>query len=439
MRTLLKGGRVLDPSQNLDTICDVLIEDSQIVAVGQDLKVHGPHTAVDCHGFWVTPGLIDPHVHLREPGESYKETIATGTQSAAAGGFTTICCMPNTNPPLDTPALVDFLIDKSASPEAGGVFVAPIGALTVGLEGKRPADYSAMKQAGIVAVSDEQYPTQDAAVMATAMELCMQFELPILAHCEDLSLSNGGSMNDGAISAMLGLKGIPRSAEEIMVMRNCLLALETGCPLHILRVSTWGAVEMVRQAKYLGAPVTCEVTPPHFVFTEEAVGEFDTRFKMSPPLRSQSDVDLLLQALADGTIDVICADHSPHSTYEVHVPFDQAPFGGVGLESLVGVCLTHLVHTGAVSPLEWVRKVSTNPAKILDLEGGTLQAGATPVAQVTVIDPNVPWTFSTERTFSKSKNSPFEGMELTGKAVLTFNGAEIYRDALFDLGRETFR
>lgn len=435
MKTVLKNGRILDPSQNIDVIGNVVIENDQVVAFGPKLDVKDATETYDCKGMWITPGLVDPHVHLREPGQEHKETILSGTQSAAAGGFTTVCCMPNTTPPLDSPALIDFLMDKAASPEAGGVFVAPVGALTMGNSEGQLSDLAALKRAGIVAASDEGSPIQSAKVMTRAMEFCVQIDLPIMAHCEDLTLSEGGSMNDGSVSAMLGLKGMPRSSEEVAVMRNCLLSLHTGCQLHVLRVSTWGAVEMIRQAKYLGAPVTCEICPHHFVLTEEAIGEFNPNFKTTPPLRTQLDIDILLQAITDGTIDCIASDHSPHARYEVEVPFEEAPFGMVGLESVVGVTLTYLTHKKQLSPLETIRKLSTAPAEILRLEAGTLKPGETPVAQITVIDPNIEWTFDVNRTFSKGKNSPFQGMKLKGKPMLTFCGSEIYRDAFFDDSR----
>jgi dihydroorotase len=435
MRTLLYNGRILDPSQEMDQVGHVLIEDDQIIGVGDRVPTDDVDDIYDCTGLWITPGLVDPHVHLREPGEEHNETIVTGTQAAAAGGFTTICCMPNTQPPLDNAALIDFILDRAASPEAGGVFVAPVGALTVGMQGEQLSDLAALKRAGIVAASDEEFPIQSSLVMSKAMEFCVQLDLPIMAHCEDLSLSEGGCMNEGAVSAVLGLKGIPRSAEEIMVMRNCLLSLHTGCQLHIMRVSTWGAVEMIRQAKYLGAPVTCEVCPQHFVFTDEAVGEFDTNFKMLPPLRTQVDIDIIVQALNDGTIDCIASDHSPHASHEVQSPFEEAPFGNVGLESVVGVTLTNLTHKGVLTPLETIRKLSSTPAKILRLDAGTLKPGGTPIAQVTVIDPELEWTFDVAKTFSKGKNTPFHGMDLKGKSVLTFSGSEIYRDQHFDGGR----
>jgi len=437
LKTLLKNGRILDPSQDLDIIGSVIMEDDQLVAVGPDVTADDADEVYDCTGLWICPGFVDPHVHLREPGEEHKETIITGTQAAAAGGFTTICCMPNTLPPLDKPELVDHIMDRSAAPEAGGVFVAPVGALTLGLQSERLSDLSALKKAGIVAASDEGSPIQDSVLMTRAMEFCVQLDLPIMTHCEDLSLTRGGSMNEGGTSAMLGLKGMPRSSEEIMVMRNCLLSLHTGCSLHILRVSTWGAVEMIRQAKFLGAPVTCETCPQYFVFTDEAVGEFNPLFKTTPPLRTAVDIEILLQALADGTVDCIASDHSPHALYEVQVPFEQAPFGSAGLESVVGVTLTYLTHAGILSPLETVRKLSTSPANILRLDAGTLRLGETPVAQVTVVDPDLHWTFDVAKTYSKGKNSMFQGMELKGKAMLTFCGAEIYRDRHFDAERYT--
>ena len=419
----------------MDIIGSIAIEFEQIVEIGPEVNEEGAEEIYDCTGLWICPGLVDPHVHLREPGESQKETITTGTQSAAAGGFTTVCCMPNTSPPLDKPELIDYILDKAASPEAGGVFVAPVGALTVGLLNERLSDLAALKKAGIVAASDEGAPIQNAALMTRAMETCVQLDLPVMAHCEETNLSRGGSMNEGATSAMLGIRGVPRTAEEIMVMRNCLLSLHTGCHVHIMRVSTWGAVEMIRQAKYLGAPVTCEICPQYFTLTDEMVGEFDPNYKTTPPLRTQVDIDILQQALKDGTIDCICSDHSPHAGYEVHVPFEEAPFGMVGLETVVGLTLTHCTHAGILSPLETARKLSTAPAQILRLDAGSLQPGETPVAQVTIIDPDLEWTFDVSRTFSKGKNSPFHGWKMRGKAVTTICGGEIYRDPLFDDAR----
>ncbi len=435
MRTLLKNGRILDPSQELDIVGSLLIQNDQIEAYGPDLRITDVDEVYDCAGLWIAPGLVDMHVHLREPGQEHKETIVTGTQAAAAGGFTNVCCMPNTDPPLDNPALIDFILDRAASPEAGGVFVAPVGALTRGMRGEQMSDLAALKHAGIVAASDDGFPIQDSRVMGKCMEFCVQLDLPILAHCEDVSLTKGGSMNDGAVNAMLGLTGIPRSAEEIAVARNGILALHTGCQLHILRVSTIGAVEMIRLFKHLGAPITCEVAPAHFCLTDESVGEFDPHFKMQPPLRTRHDIDIILEALQDGTIDCIGSDHSPHASHEVQAPFEEAPFGMVGLETAVALTLTHLTHNGVLSPLETVRKLSTAPAEILRLDAGSLRPGVTPVAQITVINPELEWTFDVQKTFSMSKNTPFHGTKLQGKPVLTFCGSEIYRDALFESAR----
>jgi len=431
MRTLLRNGRILDPSQELDVVGSVLIEDDQVIEIGEISDLSDIDEVYDCTGYWITPGLVDMHVHLREPGDEHKETIITGTQAAVAGGYTTICCMPNTKPVLDNPALIDFILDRAASPEAGGVFVAPVGALTKGLKGEELANLASMQKAGIVAASDEGFPVQNSRLMTQAMEFCLQLGLPIMVHSEDESLNLGGSMNEGAMSAMLGLKGIPRTSEEIATMRNCLLSLHTGCPVHIMRVSTWGAVEIIRLMKSLGAPITCEICPMHFVFTEENIGEFDTRFKMQPPLRTRVDIDLLQQGLQDGTIDCIASDHSPHASHEVDVPFEEAPYGASTIEATLAVTLTYLTHQSLLTPLETIRKLSTKPAQILRLDAGSLRPGDTPVAQVTVIDPEVVWEFDRHKSFSKSKNAPFHKMEFKGKAMLTFSGGEIYRDALF--------
>lgn len=432
MRTVFKNGRIIDPSQDLDVVGSVIVEDGQIIDLGEDIEVGEYDELYDCTGLWITPGLVDLHAHLREPGEERRETIKSGTQAAAAGGFTTICCMPNTSPALDSPSLVDFILDKASSPEAGGIFVQPIGALTKGQRGLELADLAALKKAGVGAVSDEGGPIQDASVMMRAMEFCLQLDLPIMVHSEDLTLSHGGCMNDGPTSAMLGLTGVPRSAEEIMIMRNGVLALNTGCRIHFMRISTWGGVEMIRQFKYLGAPVTCEVCPPYLTLTDEHVGEFNPVYKTTPPLRTEVDIDILMQGLADGTIDAIASDHSPYAPFEVEVPFDEAPMGMSTLESTLAVVLTHVTHKGRLSPMETIRKLSTAPAEILGLDAGSLMPERNPVAQITVIDPNHEWVFDATRTFSQGKNSPYHGWSMTGKAVLTYCGSEVYRATAFD-------
>ena len=431
MKILLKNGRILDPSSDLDDVGSLTIVNDQIEQVGSDIDESNASDVFDCTGMWIVPGLVDLRVHLREPGFSYKETIVAGTQAAAAGGFTTICCMPNTMPPLDDPALIDFILDRSASPESGGIFVAPIGALTRGMDGEHPAELASLKQAGIVAASDDAFPIQDSQVMLRCMEICRQLDLPVATHCEDTSLTRGASMNEGEVSAVLGLVGIPRTAEEIQVARNCLLSLETGCPLHILHVSTWGSVEIIQQAKRLGAPVTAEVCPHHFSLTDEDAKPFDTNYKMNPPLRTKADVEIILQAVADGTIDCISTDHAPHAGYEKDAPFEQAPFGITGLETAVGITLTHLTHRGILTPLETIRRLSTKPAEIFRLDAGTLKPDSTPIAQVSVIDPDMEWTFDAQKTFSKGKNSPYHGHRFKGKALLTFSGGNVYTDALW--------
>jgi dihydroorotase len=436
-RVLFRNGRILDPSQDLDIIGNVLVDGHEIEVFPNPLPVNLPEVdeVYDCSGYWITPGLVDMHVHLREPGEDYKETISTGTRAAAAGGYTTICCMPNTNPPLDNSAIVDYIHQKAASPEACGVSVYPVGALTKGMQGKEIANLGAMKRAGIVAASDEGFPIQDSRVMSQAMDFCVQLGLPVMAHSEDTTLSANGTMNEGALSAMLGLRGIPSTAEDIATMRNCLLSLHTGCPVHIMRVSTAGAVEIIRLVKSLGAPVTCEICPMHFVFTEESIGDFDTRFKMMPPLRTALDVTILEQGIQDGTIDCIASDHSPHADYEVEVPFDDAPFGASTIEATLGVTLTYLTHRGVLTPLETIRKLSTMPAQVLRLDAGSLLAGDFRLPQVTIIDPDLDWTFDRAKSLSKSRNTPFHGMELKGKALITFSGGEIYRDEKFPAER----
>jgi dihydroorotase len=428
MKTLLKQGRLLDPSQEMDQIGDLLIDDNQIVELGNTVPEDSVDCVVDCSGLWVCPGLIDLHVHLREPGFEYKETISTGTQAAAAGGFTTICCMPNTSPTLDNRAMVEYVLARSASSDGGGIFVAPIGAVTQKMEGRQIAEIAAMKEAGVVAVSDDAFPIQDAEVMLQAMVYCRMLDLPIATHCEELSLTRGGVVHEGAVSAVLGLKGIPRTSEDIQVARNCILSISTGCRLHILHVSTWGAIETIRTAKQLGAPVTVEVTPHHLILTDEAVDGFDPDCKVNPPLRTEKDVKALREALADGTIDCIATDHAPHASHEKDLPFGEAPFGIAGLESAVGLILTHLTHKGVLSPLDTVRAMSTNPAAAFSLAGGTLKPGELPAAQITVIDPDLEWVFDVRKTFSKGHNTPFDGAKLKGKAVMTFWGGEVYRD-----------
>src|SRR5688572_13035691 len=358
MKIVLKNGRIIDPSQDIDMVGSVSIVDVQIAELGKGVETKDADENYDCKGMWFTPGLLHIHVHLREPGFSYTETILTGMQSAAPGGFTIICCMPCTKPAWDNPALIDFIMDRASSPQSGGIFVAPIGALTKGMDGETPCDLASLKRAGVVAASDDAYPIQSSYVMKRCMETCKQVGLPVAVHCEDTTLTERASMNEGEVSSLLGLRGMPRSAEEIQVARNCMLSLETQCPLHILHVSTWGSVEIIRQAKALGAPVTAEVSQHHFSLTEDDIVPFDTNYKMSPPLRTLRDVDALIKALKDGVIDCIASDHAPHASHEKDMPFEQAPFGIVGLETAVPFTLTYLTHKRKLSAMETVRAMS---------------------------------------------------------------------------------
>lgn len=430
MQLLLKNGRILDPSQNLDAVGDVLLGDERVLSVGEQLPEVQVDEVIDCTGLWVCPGFIDPHVHLREPGYEHKETVVTGTLAAAAGGYTAICCMPNTDPPLDQPHLIVGVREKMFDPEASGISVEPICALTKGLLGDQLTDLAALQEAGAVAASDDAFPIQTAEMLRRGMEYCKMLDLPIITHCEDTSVSAGGSMNAGYVSTVLGLKGIPREAEEIHVARNCLLSLYTQCRLHIAHVSTWGGVGIIRRAKELGAPVTAEVCPHHFVLTEEAVGEYDTNAKMNPPLRTPIDVEKLIEGLQDGTIDCIATDHAPHATFEKEGTFDAAPFGIVGLETAVGLTLTYLTHKNLLSPLDTVAKLSTNPANALGLSGGSLRADTLSLSQVTVVDPDLEWTVDAHAFRSRGRNTPFHGWKLKGKAVLTIWNETLYRDPL---------
>jgi len=420
MNILIKNGHIIDPANKVDERLDVLVSDGKISRLGKpgSLPANGSQV-IDAEGKFIVPGLIDMHVHLREPGYEYKETIATGTAAAKAGGFTSVCCMPNTNPVNDNSSVTEFILAQARSASAQ---VFPIGAVTKGSRGEELADMGELYAAGCVAISDDGKPVMNASMMRRAMEYSRIFDMLIISHCEDSALSFKGVMNDGIVSTELGLRGIPRAAEDVMTARDISLAELTGGRLHIAHVSTAGSVRMIRDAKSRDVKITAETCPHYFALTEEAVRGYNTLAKMNPPLRTVDDVAAVKQGLKDGTIDVIATDHAPHAMDEKSGEFDYAPFGIVGLETALGLTLK-LVQEGVFSLTEAIRKLSVNPALILKLGKGTLSAGAD--ADMTMIDPNVDWTVDASQFKSKSQNTPFDGWNLRGKAVWTIVGGKI--------------
>lgn len=422
-KLLIVGGHLIDPAEKQNSGRNLLIEDGKVTAwLKQDEPLPKDAEILDATGLVVAPGFIDMHVHLREPGQEHKETIATGAAAAVAGGFTSICCMPNTNPINDNAAITRFIIEQAERAGLANVF--PIGAITKGSEGKELAEMGEMRDAGIVAVSDDGRPVPNAGIMRRAMEYAKDFDLTVVDHCEDKSLSAGGVMHEGKWSLILGLKGMPAAAEELDAVRDVILAELTGAKVHIAHISTKGAIDAVRNAKSKGLKVTCEVAPHHFTLTDEALEGYNTNLKMSPPLRSQEHLEAVLEAIKDGTIDAIATDHAPHHPDEKNLEFDRAPFGIIGLETAVGLAFERLVHTGIIDLVRMVEMFSTNPAKIFGLEGrGTLRPGA--IADVTILDPYLKWTYKVEETRSKSKNSPFDGWTFQGGVVTTIVGGKI--------------
>jgi dihydroorotase len=415
MQLLLRGGRVIDPSQGVDKIADVLIEDGKIAQIGEIGLDVEPSQVENVSGKIVLPGLIDMHVHLREPGFEYKEDVASGSRAAAAGGFTCIAPMPNTKPVTDSRSVVEFV--RRRAEDAGLVKVHPIGALTKDLKNEEMAEIGDMIAGGAVAFSDDAFPIESAGLMRRVMDYCCMLDVPVILHCEDQSLSGDGLMNEGLLSTVMGLKGIPREAKEIAVSRNIALAMLTGCRTHIAHVSTRGSVEIIRRAKDAGAPVTCETCPQYFTLTEEAVREYDTNAKINPPLRTADDIAAIKQGLADGTIDVIATDHAPHAIEEKEAEFAVAPCGMVGLETAVGLVMTELVKPGVPSATQAFEKMTTAPARIWKLPYGTLQTGS--AADITVIDPDAEIVVDPAQFYSKSKNTPLAGRTLLGMPVLT--------------------
>ncbi len=421
---VLRGGRVIDPSRGLDATADVLIQDRRIAAVDGRLDVPDGADVRDVSGRIVAPGLIDVHVHLREPGNEDEETVATGAQAAAAGGFTAICAMPNTDPVTDNQAAVGFIVSQSRRASAARVH--PIGAVSVGQRGEQLAEFGEMVGAGAIAVSDDGRPVVSSHLMRTALEYARTFGVPVADHCEEPTLAAGGVMHEGLVATRLGLKGIPAAAEEIMVARDCVLAELSGGHVHLCHISTRGAVELIRRAKERGVRVTAEVTPHHLTLTDHACEGYDTHAKMNPPLREATDVAALRAALQDGVIDCIASDHAPHAYDEKEAAFDDAPFGIIGLETAFGVACSELVGNGVLALPELIARMSTVPATVFHLPGGTLRPGA--AADVVVLDVATPWTVDPATFRSKSRNTPFAGRRLTGRAVLTVVNGRIVHD-----------
>jgi dihydroorotase len=422
MKLLIANGYIVDPSQGINTGRDLLIENGRVVSV-LERGEEAPRDVdfIDATGLIVAPGFIDLHTHLREPGAEYKETIASGAAAAVAGGWTTVCAMPNTDPVNDSPAVTRFIIEQAERAELANVF--PVGALTKGSNGIELSEMGEMKKAGIVAVSDDGRPVPNAEMMRRAMEYARGFNLTVVDHCQDSSLTAGGVMHEGRWSLILGLKGMPAAAEDVHVIRDCVLAKLTGASVHIAHVSTRGAVEAVRRAKEMGLAVSCEVAPHHWTLTDESAADYDTNMKMSPPLRSQDHMDALLEGLSDGTIDAIATDHAPHHLDEKTLEFDRAPFGITGLETAVGLAF-ELVHRGVIDLDRLVALCSTNPARVFGLKDrGTLAANAH--ADVTILDPACEWVFDVASSKSKSRNTPFDGRSMTGAAVATIVGGRV--------------
>jgi dihydroorotase len=447
---LLIGGRVIDPAQGLDAPADVLLREGKVAALGPDAAAQAPPEAgrLVVRGLVVSPGLIDLHVHLREPGQTAKETIATGTAAAARGGFTSVVCMPNTVPAIDSPATVALIHEKARASGVVNVFVT--GAITKGLAGEELAPIGSLKQAGVVAITDDGRCVQNNELMRRALEYARMFDLPVMDHCQDYALVSDGVMHEGYWSANLGLRGWPAAGEEMIVARNIVLAELSGTRVHCQHVSTAGSVALLRTAKQRGLPVSGEACPHHFTLTDAALAgsekfwkadgagisgfdgaegprpawpAYDTHFKMNPPLRTARDRAAILEAIADGTIEVLCSDHAPHCDYEKEVEFDYAPFGITGLETELALALMQLVHAGRLSLPDLIAKFTLAPARLLRLPKGTLRVGAD--ADVTVMDPARPWVFRREDSASKSRNNPFDGWPLRGKAVATIVGGNI--------------
>ena len=421
MKTILRGGRVIDPSQNLDGVMDVLIEDGRIAELCAHAQEDGAEV-IDASGLCVLPGLVDIHCHLRDPGFEYKEDIATGTRSAAAGGFTSICCMPNTSPVNDCAAVTRYILERAAT-VGSGVHVYPIGAISKGLKGGELAEIGTMKEAGIVAISDDGKPVVNSNLMRLALIYADHFDVPVVSHSEDPDLVDGGVMNEGYMSTLLGMRGTTRAAEEVMIARDILVAETYGKRIHLCHVSTKGGVQLIREAKARGVRVTAETAPHYIGATDAWVEGYDTNTRVNPPLRTEEDRLALIQGLKDGTLDAIATDHAPHSPEE-KADFLKAPNGSIGMETSLAATLTAL--EGELSQSQVVEKMSCNPANILHIPAGSLKVGAP--ADVVLFDPEKRWTVDPEALHGKSKNTPFKGMELKGKVAMTILEGRIVYD-----------
>lgn len=414
MNLLIKGGRVIDPSQNLDDALDVLVENGVVKEIGKSLTAPSDAKIIDASGKYVVPGLIDMHVHLRDPGLEYKEDIVSGTRAAVSGGFTSVCCMPNTKPTIDNKAVASYIINKAKTEGSCNVF--PVGSITYGLSGDRMAEMGELKESGCVAVSDDGKPVTNSELMRRSLQYAAGIGIMVISHAEELELVGEGVMNEGFTSTELGLKGIPSVAEDIATSRDIMLAEYTGTPIHIAHVSTKGSVRIIREAKARGVRVTCETAPHYFTLTDDAVRGYNTNAKMNPPLRGAEDVAAIKEGLRDGTIDCIATDHAPHHIDEKDVEFNVAMNGIVGLETSLPLSLK-LVEDGILTLNQLVEKMSCNPSYLLNLERGTLKAGT--VADITVIDPSLEWVVEADKLASKSKNSPWLGQNMKGAAVST--------------------
>ena len=419
-RLVIKNGHVVDPAQRIDRVSDVAIEDGVIREISDKIDATGCQE-FDASGQIVAPGFIDMHVHLREPGFEYAETIETGSRAAAAGGFTSICCMPNTHPVNDNATVTSYIVDRARRFAKVNVF--PIGAITKNSAGEELAALASMKQAGIVAISDDGKPVMNARIVRRAMEFAGALDLPLIEHCEDLHLSAGGDMHEGVESTRLGLRGIPRCSEDVMVARDIILAEVTGARYHVAHISSANSVVLVAEAKRRGLPVTSEATPHHFVLADSDMRPYDSRYKMKPPLRESRDVKAVADGLADGVIDAIATDHAPHAGAEKMQEFERCPFGIIGLETAIGLALEQLLHTGKVNLTRFVELFTLGPARILLPERGTLRPGAP--ADVTIFGLDHEWTYDVKRSPSKSNNTPFHGRKFRGGPVATIVGGEV--------------